>query len=65
MRKVLISNADHNMAYSLKRLGQEAKPLNIFDEIRLYTELDVSQYIRDSPLMKYQREVDIGHGNQL
>lgn len=55
MKKILISYADKNMAYSLKRIGKEAQKLNIFDEIRLYSEKDIPHYILSSPLMKHQR----------
>lgn len=55
IKKILISYADQNMSYSLKRLGKEAKKLGIFDEIRLYTELDIPKYLLDSPLLKYKR----------
>ncbi len=55
MKKILISYADENMAYSLKRLGREAEKLNIFDVIRLYTPSDLPTYLRESPLMKYER----------
>ncbi len=54
MKKILISYADDNMAYSLKRLGKEAAKINVFDSIKLYTPRDLPEYIIESPLMKYR-----------
>lgn len=37
MKKIFISYADSNMAYSLKRIGNQARKLGIFDEVLLFT----------------------------
>ena len=42
MAKVIfISYANEAMAYSLKRIGRQARRLDIFDEVILYTPTDV------------------------
>ncbi|KUY16964.1 hypothetical protein BAZ12_20070 [Elizabethkingia miricola] len=55
MKKIFISYADDNMAYSLKRIGRNARKLRIFDEILLYTPEKLPDYIKSSSLMKYKR----------
>lgn len=56
MRKtVLISYANEAMAYSLKRIGRQARRLGIFDEVILYTPADVPNYVRESPLFACPR----------
>ena len=49
-KTVLISYANEAMAYSLKRIGRQARRLGIFDEVILYTPADVPDYVRESPL---------------
>lgn len=53
MKKIFIAYANENMAYSLKRIGKQARKLNIFDEVILWTHNDLPEYIKQSPLMKY------------
>lgn len=55
MKVVFISYGDHNFKESLKRIGKEAKDLNLFDKIILYTPKDLPQYIKASPLMAYSK----------
>ncbi|AQX08234.1 hypothetical protein [Elizabethkingia ursingii] len=55
MKKIFISYADENMAYSLKRIGKQALKLGIFDEVLLYTPDKLPGYIKSSPLMQYKR----------
>jgi hypothetical protein len=43
------------MRYSLKRIGKQAKKLGIFDEIILYTPDLLPSYVKESPLMAYER----------
>lgn len=52
MKKVFIAYADKKMAYSLKRIGNQAKSLGFFDEVILYTPDDIKE-IRDWDLMQY------------
>lgn len=54
-RTVFISYANEAMAYSLKRIGRQARRLGIFDEVLLYTPADVPDYVRKSPLFPYPR----------
>lgn len=53
MKKVFIAYANDAMAYSLKRIGRQAKKIGIFDEVILYTPNDLPEYILKSPLMQY------------
>lgn len=53
-KKVLIAYADDNMAYSLRRIGKQARNLGIFDDVVLWTPNDLPEYIQSSPLMKYK-----------
>lgn len=53
MKKIFIAYANENMAYSLKRIGKQARKLNVFDEVILWTPNDLPEYIKQSPLMKY------------
>lgn len=53
MKKIFIAYGDNNCAYSLKRIGHQAKKLNIFDEIILYTPDDLPDYFKKTPLMQY------------
>lgn len=53
MKKIFIAYANENMAYSLRRIGRQARQLKIFDEVILWTPGDLPEYIRKSPLMKY------------
>jgi len=53
MKKVFLAYADANMAYSLKRIGRQAKRLGFFDEVMLMTPDDLSDEFRNTPLMKH------------
>ena len=56
MSKVIfISYANEAMAYSLKRIGRQARRLGLFDEVFLYTPADVPQYVRTSTLFSCAR----------
>ncbi|UIR56005.1 hypothetical protein LZQ00_17290 [Sphingobacterium sp. SRCM116780] len=55
MSIIFISFADDKMAFSLERIGKQAKKLQIFDQIILYTPDQLPDYIKDSPLMQYKR----------
>lgn len=55
MKTIFIAYADEKMAWSLKRIGRQAKRLGIFDEIVLWTPDMLPQYVKDSPLMQYAR----------
>ena len=48
--KVFISYADENLAYSLKRIGRQAKRLALFDEIILWTPEMLPDYVKDEYL---------------
>ena len=52
-KKIFIAYADNKMAYSLNRIGKQAKALDIFDEVILYTPEMLPKHIRDSKLMQY------------
>ena len=54
-KTVFISYANEAMAYSLKRIGRQARRLGIFDEVILYTPADVPEYVRESPLFACPR----------
>lgn len=53
MKKIFVAYADQNMAYSLFRIGQQARALKIFDDVILYTPDDLPDYIKQSSLIKY------------
>ena len=55
MKKVFISYSNEAMAYSLKRIGRQARSLGVFDEVRLYTPSNLPEYARKSPLMASSR----------
>lgn len=55
MSKIFISYGDDNFTKSLKRIGGEAKRLNRFDKIILYTPKDLPDYIKSSPLFCFSR----------
>ena len=55
MKKVFIAYADAALAYSLKRIGRQARRLKVFDEVILYTPDDLSDEIKAHPLMQYRR----------
>lgn len=55
MKKIFIAYADSNMAYSLKRIGDQAHSIGVFDDVLLWTPEKLPQYVLDSPLMKYDR----------
>ena len=52
-KKIFIAYADSKMSYSLKRIGKQAKSLEIFDEVILYTPESLPKHVRDSKLMQY------------
>ena len=55
MKKIFISYANRNMAYSLKRIGQQARRLGIFDEVILWTPDQLPDYVLASSLIDYKR----------
>ena len=55
MKRIFIAYADAALAYSLKRIGRQARRLQIFDEVILYTPADLSEEIKTHPLMQYRR----------
>jgi len=55
MKKIFISYANDAMAYSLKRIGMQARKLGIFDEVTLYTPEDLPDYVKECELIKYPR----------
>lgn len=52
-RVIFISYANDAMAWSLKRIGRQARRLGLFDEVILYTPADVPDYVRSYPMFKY------------
>lgn len=52
---IFISYANEAMAYSLRRIGRQARRLGVFDEVLLYTPSDVPEYVRKSPLFACPR----------
>ena len=55
MKKIFIAYADAALAYSLKRIGRQARRLNIFDEVILYTPADLSDELKAHPLMQHRK----------
>lgn len=55
MSNLFISYGDAKFAKSLKRIGQEAKRLNRFDEVILYTPQDLPDSIKASPLFCFDK----------
>ena len=55
MKRILIAYANEPMRYSLKQIGIQARYIKQIDKVLLYTEKDLPQEIRQSPLMKYKR----------
>lgn len=55
MKKIFIAYADAALAYSLKRIGRQARRIKEFDEVILYTPADLSDEIKAHPLMQYSR----------
>ena len=55
MKHIFIAYADAALAYSLKRIGRQARRLKIFDEVILYTPADLSDELKAHPLMQYRR----------
>lgn len=53
MKRIFVAYADAKMAYSLKRIGAQAKKLHFFDEIRLYTPDELPIDVRKWELMQY------------
>ncbi len=52
---IFISYSNDAMAYSLRRIGQQARKLRIFDDVILYTPADVPSYVVDSFLFACAR----------
>ena len=55
MKKIFIAYADDALAYSLKRIGKQARRIKVFDEVILYTPANLSDEIKSHPLMQYSR----------
>lgn len=55
MKKIFFAYADAALAYSLKRIGRQARRLKIFDEVILYTPADLSDEMKAHPLMQHRR----------
>ena len=55
MKKIFIAYADDAMAWSLKRIGRQAKRIGVFDEIILYTPASLPEDVRTHPLMSHKR----------
>lgn len=55
MKIIFIAYADESMAYSLKRIGRQARRLKVFDEVILYTPSDLPDEIKSHPLMQFKR----------
>ncbi len=55
MARIFITYGDERFTASLQRIEQEAKALNMFDEIIIYTPKDLPPYIQASPLMAFTR----------
>ena len=55
MKRIFIAYADGSMAYSLKRIGRQARRLKFFDEVILYTPDDLSDELKAHPLMQHSR----------
>ena len=55
MKRIFIAYADAALAYSLKRIGRQARRLKVFDEVILYTPADLPENIKVHPLMQYSR----------
>lgn len=53
MKKVFIAYADDKMTYSLKRIGKEAKRLDVFDEIKLWSPSMLSEDFKKIELMQH------------
>lgn len=53
MKKVFIAYANDAMAYSLKRIGRQARRLGIFDDVILYTPEDLPDYVKTCKLMQH------------
>lgn len=55
MANIFISYGSNHFRNSLNRIGKEAKSTGAFDKIILYTEKDLPEYIKSSPVYKYER----------
>lgn len=53
MKRIFVAYADVKMTYSLRRIGEQAKRLHFFDEIRLYTPDDLPESVKNWELMQY------------
>ena len=54
-KAIFISYANDAMAYSLKRIGRQARRLGVFNEVIMYTPEDVPDYVRESRLFAAKR----------
>lgn len=52
-KRVFVAYADAKMSYSLMRIGRQARALDIFDEVILYTPDDLPDKIRQLKLMQF------------
>jgi len=52
---IFVSYANDAMAYSLKRIGRQARKLGVFDEVILYTPNSLPKYVKESPLFPNSR----------
>lgn len=54
MKYIFIAYANERMAYSLKRIGRQARKLGLFDEIILYTPDSLPESFRNIELMQHR-----------
>ena len=52
-KRIFVAYADAKMSYSLMRIGRQARALDIFDEVILYTPDDLPDKIRQLKLMQF------------
>ena len=55
MKIVFVTYGDRVYKYARKRIEAEARQLRIFDEFYIYTEKDLPDYIKNSPLMAFDK----------
>ena len=55
MAKIFISYGSNHFRNSLIRIGKEAKRIGLFDKIILYTENDLPEFIKSSPVFTSKR----------
>lgn len=53
MKRIFIAYADEKMAFSLKRIGRQARRLGVFDEVILYSPKDLPEDLKATPLMQH------------